>query len=403
MADEDYRAAVKGAVLEEETFLRLTLSKKLRDDGLPWVRISIRPVLVRGRREMQFSYFDPKKHVTKNHSGEEAEKRLDEALAMPFGQIHVQSTSGDLQVIVSRKGETHITKSKPSRHEEEPVLAHNRVKQYPLPSSKKDPFLRAIRILNKSGKVRAAMRGKFLQINEFLRIIDQLLGPDKGAEAIRIADCGCGRAYLTFAAYHYLNHVREVPATAVGVDADRELIDQCVALRDSLGWNGIEFHVSSIAEFEPAERPDIVLSLHACDTATDEAIAQGIRWKSRAILAAPCCQHELHHQLKAESFRPVLRHGILRERLADIVTDAFRALILRIMGYRTSVVEFVSPDSTSKNLMIRAERGPRPGHAGAVREYQDLKDFWNVTPAIEGMLGEDLQRLLGTVGEHGRD
>jgi len=174
-------------------------------------------------------------------------------------------------------------------------------------------------------------------------------------------------------------------------------VGKCAELRDSLGWPGLEFRTSSIAEFTPREPPDVVLSLHACDTATDEAIAQGIIWGSRVILAAPCCQHELHSQLRAPLFRPVLRHGILRERLADILTDTFRALALRIMGYRTSVIQFVSPEHTSKNLMIRAVKGLKAGHAPSVREYTSLKEYWGVEPSIERLLAGTIRQFLGKV------
>jgi hypothetical protein len=203
---------------------------------------------------------------------------------------------------------------------------------------------------------------------------------------------------LTFAAARYLNGVRNVPARVVGIDVNAELISKCRALRDRLGLEGVEFRESTIAAFEPADRPDIVLSLHACDTATDDAIARGVAWRSRVILAAPCCQHELHGRLKADALRGVLRQGILAERLADLVTDAFRALALRVAGYRTSVIEFVSPESTSKNLMIRAESGGRRGGSGAVAEYVALKEFWGVTPAIETMLGDQFERLLTASG-----
>ncbi len=393
--DEDYREVVRRAALDEEAFLRLTLSRPLRKDAA-WQRVSVRPVRVRGGRQLQFSYFDGKKDVAKNFAGAEAERALGGALEMPFGQIHLQSTSGDLQVLISRKGGVHIARSAPTRAGEAPTLDHDRVKQQPLRATGRDAFLKAARILNKSGKVRAGMRPKLNQINEFLRILDVVLPEPAAPEAgHRIVDCGCGSALLTFAAYHYLNHKRKMRASVVGIDTNEELIAKCVALRDSLGWEGVEFLVSSIAAYRPPEPPDIVLSLHACDTATDEAIAQGVRWGSRIILAAPCCQHELHDQLNGGPLRGVLVHGILRERLADIVTDAFRALALRIMGYRTSVIEFVSPEATSKNLMIRAEAGAEPGDPAALFEYSELKAFWNVTPAIGRMLGRSFQSRIG--------
>ncbi len=394
MENVEYKPAVKAKVLDERTFLKLTLSKKLRDDGTPWMRITVRPVAVKDERGMQFSYFDGTRDVTRNFFGDDIEKRLDEVLAMPFGQIHAQSTEGDVQVLVSRKGNVHMSKVRASIRVQEPDLSHDHAKQYLLPADGADPLLRALGILTRQGKVRSDMSGKFRQINEFLRIIDQALAECGLDGPVRIADCGCGSAYLTFAAFHYLNHFRGVTARVVGVDLNDVLIGKCEELRESLGWDGLEFRVSNIAGFQPDPLPDIVLCLHACDTATDEALAQAVRWKSRVVLAAPCCQHELHDQLKAPALRAVLRHGILRERLADVVTDAFRALALRIMGYRTDVIEFVSPEATSKNVMIRARRGVRSGDPTLVREYNELKAFWEVTPAIERLLGEDFQRLL---------
>lgn len=392
---EDYTSIVKGAVLDEETFLRLTLSQKLREDGTPWIKISVRPVLIRGQRQMQFSYSEPKKTIAKNFPDDELEKRLDEVLAMPFSQIHVQSTSGDTHVRITRKGKALIAKGRASRPEQEPSLSHNRPKHYLLAMDTPDVLLQAIGIMDRKGKVRSSMQGKFRQINAFLGIIRQIALKDAlTQQPIHMVDCGCGNAYLTFAAYHYLNHLLDIPAHLVGIDDSEERVDTCCRLRDALGWSDMEFHVSSIAEFVPTVSPEMILSLHACDTATDEAIAQGIRWGSRLILVAPCCQHELHRQLQTPLFRPVLRHGILRERLADLLTDTFRALVLRIMGYRTKVIEFVSPEYTSKNLMIHGEKGLRPGSAAYIQEYKALKRFWDVSPFIEQLLGEEIQRFL---------
>ena len=391
----DYKEIVEKAVLDEKAFLRLTFSKKLAEDTTAWTKISLRPVLVKGKRKIQFSYFDSKKDITKNFSDDELRERLHEVISIPFGHIHLQSKSGDTHIKITRKGKVLISKGKPSHREQTPTLSHDRVKRHPLALNTPDVFLQAIGIMNGEGKVLSSRQGKYRQINEFLRIIEQTVAKNDLAQGpIRMVDCGCGNAYLTFAAYHYLNNVCNTPTHLVGIDINEEIIAKGTRLRDSLGWNEIEFHVSSISDFKPAEEPEIVLSLHACDTATDEAIAQGILWGSSAILAAPCCQHELHHQLKEPSFRPLLRHGILRERLADLTTDAFRALVLSIMGYRTGVIEFVSPEHTSKNLMIQAEKGTKPGNDTYIQEYKALKEFWKVSPVIEELLGEEIKRFL---------
>ena len=401
-ADEDResRSAVRDAVLDEETFVRLTATGRLRGERPPWVKVVVRPVMVRGRRRVQFSYFDAKKDITKNYFGDLLLKKLDELLAMPFRQFHVQSTTADLYLRLTKEGKALVTRGKPSLEGRPPALEHDRRKQYPLSAEASDEFLRQIGITGPSGRVRAPMQGKFRQINEFLRLMGGVLPTEETAGApIEIVDCGCGKAYLTFAAHHYLNHVRGLPARVVGVDSNEEIIERCVALRDSLGWEGLDFRVGRIVEFTPEKSPDLVLSLHACDTATDEAIAQGILWDSYAILAAPCCQHELHDALRAPLLQPVLRHGILKERTADIVTDAFRALVLRIMGYRTEVVQFADPEHTAKNLMIRARKGLKPGDKRFVREYEEMKRFWEVEPHIEELLGQELTQHLSASGE----
>jgi SAM-dependent methyltransferase len=384
-------------VFDTPTFLKLTLSKPRGPDPNPWTKISVRPVELKGLHQLQFSYFTADKCVTKNAAGDDAHGLLDEALSLPFTRVHLQSTSGDIHVRISRKGTALVRRGKPSRREKAPVLAHDRQKRRPFPAGEPDPFLQSIGVITRTGEIRSAMRGKFRQINEFIRILQRVVPDDRGPEEpLELVDCGCGKAYLTFAAYHFFEHVCDLRIHAVGIDSSEDLIAKCVKERDDLGWPGPEFHVSSIAEFAPGATPDVVLSLHACDTATDEAIAQGILWGSRAILAAPCCQHELHGQLKVPELQPLLRHGILNERLADLVTDAFRALALRIMGYRTSVIEFVEPEATAKNLMIRAGKGLEPGQAPFIREYRALKGYWGVTPCIERWLGEEFQRLVRT-------
>ncbi len=394
--NEDYRDLVKAAVLDNDLFHQMIFSHKSENDQFPWLKIKVRPVLIKGRRSLQFSYFDQTKDITKNYSGPELETRLNEALAMPFGQINIQTASEDIQIKRSGKGKISITRGKPTHPEPAIDLSHNRLKHYLLKADKPDPLLQAIGIMNKQGKILAPMQHKFIQINEFLRIIEQT-APEKSSGPIEIIDCGCGNAYLTFAAYHYLSHIRKIPVHVLGIDRNSKLIAKCNQLSLSLGWPKIEFHTSDIADFQLTDSknpPDMVLSLHACDTATDQVIANGILWQSRVILAAPCCQHELHHQLNHELFRPVLRHGILKERLADILTDAFRALVLRIMGYNTDVIEFVSAENTSKNLLIRAQKGLKTGEAGFINEYQNLKNFWQIIPVIETMLGGEIQRYL---------
>ena len=423
----DYKATVRSAVLGEGAFLRLTFTGAARGekagagDTPAWERVSLRPVEAGRRRQVQFAYTAGKKHITKNFAGEELARRLEELLAAPFRHVEMQSGAGDLHVRLTAKGKALVSAGKASRPEEAPVLEHDHRKAYLLPADASDAFLRGAGFVGPSGQVKAAMAGKFRQVNEFLRAIEPIAmglalgtrGQDardtrgrdardtQGRDALAtqglyLVDCGCGNAYLTFAAFHYLKHVRGVEVAAVGVDRSADLIRNCLNLRDRLGWGELDFQVAAIADFRPSRPPDMVVSLHACDTATDEAIAQGVRWGSRAILAAPCCQHELHHMVRQPIFQAMLRHGLLRERLADLLTDSLRAAALRVAGYSARVFEFVSPEHTSKNLLIVAEKVPRPAAdlAAAAREYLELKRFWNVTPFIEKALGPVFQQAL---------
>jgi SAM-dependent methyltransferase len=392
----EYREQIKRMALDEETFVRLTMKGRVRAAGdVPWRQIVVRPVLIKGERHLQFSYFSDKQDITKNYAGHEAEQKLEEALAIPFSTIQVQSTSGDVVVQITKKGKAIFHHLEVDGAARKPDLAHDASKKLPLPADKPDAFLQTVGIMDQQGRVRSSMQDKFSQVNEFLKLLDhtgelehlkQTLG-----HPVNILDCGCGSAYLSLAVYHYLNDIRDIPARLVGVDINEALVKKDNAQGEQLGFTDACFRRSAIIDYKPDVPPDIVLALHACDTATDEAIAQGIRWNARLILCAPCCHHDLNAQLRArEPFGPVLRHGILKERIADILTDAFRALALRIMGYRTDVVEFVSPEHTDKNLMIRAVRMEKQGQDNRryVQEYVELKEFWGITPYIEKLLGE---------------
>jgi SAM-dependent methyltransferase len=260
-----------------------------------------------------------------------------------------------------------------------------------LPDNEPILFLQAIGIQTAGGQVRADKQRKFRQINEFLRLMDETgVAQQLEQRPLHVVDLGCGSAALTFATYYYLNYLAGIPAEVVGVDLKQQLVEQRAQTARDLGWDKMSFVAGPIIGYRPERPPDIVLALHACDTATDEALAQAIGWESKLIFSAPCCHHHLQAQLAKnpipEPFRPVARYGILHERLGDILTDAFRALILRIMGYQTDVLEFIDPESTPRNLMIRAVRKHRAGSPSHLEEYNALKRFWGVSPYLELLL-----------------
>ena len=391
---EDYREAVTAAVLDETAFVALTMKGRISEQ-LSWRMVTARPVMVKNRRHLQFSHFTAKQDITKNYEVEEAAAHLDELLALPFHSVQVQTVDENLNWQITKKGKAILHRSA-AQATRQPDLAHDAVKNLPIPADQPDPFLQAVGIQSADCRIKADMQGKFAQINEFLKLLDHTGAFEQFEHTpLHILDCGCGSSYLTFAAYHYINHIKGIPAELVGVDVNEKLIAKSIASSEQMGLGDLCFVQSSIADYVPEVPPDIVLALHACDTATDDALAQGIRHEAGLILAVPCCHHHLNAQLEAAApFQPVLRHGILKQRMADLLTDSFRALILRIMGYRTDVVQFVASEHTDRNLMIRAVKRTVPGERAFVEEYLALKAFWGVTPYLEILLGEAFTRWL---------
>ena len=408
--NRDYKKMVRAAVLDPQNFLRATLSRQQRreaagvqqaepheNDG--WIRVTLRPVEIKGARHIQFAYYDDKKCITKNYAGAELSKSLDDLLKMPFKNLQVGSATGDININLTKSGRPLIHHARAAGVVAAPEAQHDRQKELLLPEGKPDPYLQAIGFMTDDGRIRADKQKKFRQINEFLKLLQQTGELEKFDKSpIEIVDYGCGNAYLTFAVYHYLNNVLGKPARMVGIDLRGELLDKHIETARSLGWDSLTFEKNTIAKYVPVQSPDITLALHACDTATDEALAQGIQAGSKLIITAPCCHHNLQEQLRHQPvpgvFAAVFRHGILAERQGDLLTDSFRALILRIMGYQTDVVQFISPEHTAKNLMIRAVRSELPAPASCVDEYQKMKAFWNVTPYLEVLLGDTFQNIL---------
>lgn len=398
--DREEMLDLVGGAVRGAGFRRATFAGATRGAACEWVRVVVRPVELRGDRYFQFAYQGARKAVTKNYLDDELEAPLDELIGYGFAGVHITTSAEELDIRTSRKGRVHVGRHKPKEPADAAAAeAHNRTKDVPLPEGTADALLEVMGIATPDGRVRPTMRGKFTQINEFLKQLRHVFDDAKLTGLNRdlsILDCGCGASYLTLAAHHYLNNVLNVPARIRGVDVNEEVIRKSVERADRLGASGLDFECRKIGTADVAA--DIVFALHACDTATDDAIAQAVRSEARLFLGVPCCHHDLNKVIGAagpsEVLRPILRHGILAQRTADLVTDAFRALALRIMGYRTDVVEFVSTEHTARNLMIRAVRGAPVGEAGHVAEYIEMKRFWRVTPYIEKVLGEPFQQLV---------
>jgi hypothetical protein len=377
--NDNYQDLLSQAASDAVHFRGLTFS-----GSRAGVRISARLLLVKGKPSVALTVVRDNRETTRTISWEEWPEQVRDLIGQGHSFFHVRRDDGDWHVKITRKGHVLVSHGKPAVVQNTPVT-HDREKSYALTASNSNDFLRSLDVLDEHGRIRPSMQAKYRQINGFLTLLEPVL-PDKPALPYRICDCGCGNAHLSFAVYHLLHKIREWPVALTGVDRNAELIGKNSAWRDRLGWRDISFETVDLADFQPEEPPELVLSLHACDKATDIALARGVEWKAGLIIAAPCCQHELNRELKADAFQALLRHGILRERLADLITDALRAAALRLCGYNVKVIEFAAPSDTGRNLMIRAVRTGRPPDAAAYDEYRAMQSFWNITPEIERLL-----------------
>ena len=401
---EEIRARVLG-----EGFMKIV--QTVRRNGKTF-KIAMRPVEIGGERKFQAEMTDDGQVQVKNLNTNAAAEGLEEIIAQRGARdLHLMTAKGDLHMRVTKKGHVMVTRSA-EMDRVVTVQPHDRVKKVPLTSFESAALLRTIGIADGSGKIRASMRGKYDQVNEFLKVVGESVGgscasltsgkdsasPLPGQPFV-VVDCGCGKAYLTISLYFYLTEVLKFPdVKVIGIDRRNDVVTAAKKMAAQLDVaDKVEFVESDLESLESLERLGVgsvsmVCSLHACDTATDEALAKGVEWKARYILSAPCCQHELQKTLdNRDAFAGLMRQSILRERLCDILTDSFRAMILRILGFKTQVIEFVSAEATARNILLKCEYGVKPGQPGPVGEYLNLRDYWKVTPWLETRL----QKMLG--------
>ncbi|MGF1447848.1 MAG: SAM-dependent methyltransferase [Opitutales bacterium] len=363
-------------------------------------KVRARPVDIGGEIKIQLTHFNGTQTRDENLDPEQWPDALQRLTAGAFDHIHLASSTQDWHARRTRKGRWLVSRGKPSMPAGKAASpGHDRARQYPLPGDRPDPLLQALGIQDTTGRLRATRRDKFKQINHFLRILNDALDPDTlpTDRPIELIDAGCGHAYLTCAAWHHLNRLYPGRVRLTGVDREPERIRHCNEVRAALGDPPhLTFIEQSIGDFVPEVAPTAVLSLHACDTATDEALALAVRWQAEVILCAPCCQHELREQLDNAVLRPVLRHGILKQRVAEILTDACRAHLLRLCGYRVDLLEFIDSRHTPKNLLIRARLTGHPPDASLLEEYRQLQAQWRVEPALRRLLADRLDPLLAS-------
>ena len=351
-------------------------------------RVRMRPVSIGDADVIQFEEFDGTNTQVVNLDIEAATERIVHLFRSGMKTAFIRTTTGDIQVTISRRGKVQQVRHAASRKLS--TTQHDRQKQHLIAESA--PFLRHVGISTDNGTVRPNARDKFRQVQQFVGILDHLVANHDHATPLRIVDLGCGSGVLTLAAHHHLM-ASGVNVHTIGVDLKGELMAQLNSTVKQLGWSTIEFVTGAISQWQPkpGAQPDLVIALHACDTATDDAIAQAVTWKSSHLLVAPCCQHDLQRQIDRShippGFESLVRHGIVRERLGDLLTDTFRADVLTALGWRTDVIEFVDNQHTAKNIMIRSSQTGELDEPARTRALQ-LAAEWSVQPALIHLLAD---------------
>ncbi|WP_371404916.1 SAM-dependent methyltransferase [Kribbella sp. NBC_00662] len=397
---------VRAALLEQSGLVRAVASgRRRRFDPPAYQRVEVRYVDLKGQRHLQITEFDERQAHTRNVAGAqpdfagagagvaggEIEKAVDELLGLAYGSWHVETTSETLRLRYTKKGKELLHRQEDSREQE---TGHDRVKQRVLDPAA--PFLIELGISDHLGRVKPSRQAKYKQIEEFCKLLAPAL--DEAIAAGRIAtdrplqvvDLGCGNAYLTLAAYHLLSAAgHDVRMT--GIDHNPAARKRNARVVEALGWQDhLRFVDATIQAAELDVRPDVVLALHACDTATDDALARAVGWEAPLVLAAPCCHHDIQKQLKSVTppapYALMTRYGIVRERFADVLTDSLRAAVLRQVGYRVEVVQFVDSQHTPRNLLLRAARTGTKPTAELQAEYDALVTEWQVNPRLAQLL-----------------
>lgn len=352
-------------LFQENALLQATLSSPKSP------KITIRQIELKGKITYQLSIHH-KKILHKNLTAEDCLTTLLD-LAPQYKQILLTTPNETYQVLQGKKGNITLLK-KPNKTIK--TIAHNRIKNTLLKEGTPIPFLVELGVMTPSGKIAPGKRDKFRQINRFLELVSDIV-----PEPLHIIDFGCGKAYLTFALYHYLHIEKKLPITITGLDLKEDVVAFCQSVANKLQYKHLHFLQGDIATYEGVKTVDLVVCLHACDTATDAALLKAIEWQAKAIMAVPCCQHQLIKQVKCNELHPILKHGVLKERFAALATDAARAQFLEISGYKTQVFEFVDLEHTPKNLMIRAVKGGKKPKE-LLEEYHAFTNFLNIKPAI---------------------
>lgn len=381
-------------VLQEilnEQLTQIVLSNT-RDAGRA-SKVKVRPVCIKDRLLFQETTYRGTQVFHENFSAEEMILRIMEYMQSLFKQGEFKSPSCEVTVLVSKKGKMTIKNRRKTSDNTDgaptnknAILSHNRSKQYILQDGQPVDFLVGLGVQSPDGKVTKARYDKFKQINRYLEFIEDVLEQLPQDRTVRIIDFGCGKSYLTFAMYYYLHELQHRDIEVTGLDLKADVIEHCNQLAKKLCYEKLHFEKGDISTYEGADAVDMVVSLHACDTATDYALEKAVKWGAKVIMAVPCCQHEVNRQIKCDALQPVLKYGLIKERISALITDAVRANLLEKCGYDTQILEFIDMEHTPKNLLIRAVKSNKIKAKSAADSVDDLISFLQINPSLERLL-----------------
>lgn len=373
-------------------FIRGIISNPRDKTGI--IKIKIRPLEKKGELFFQIESFTKTQAFHENLTGEDACRKIAGYMEQ-FGQMQLETVREECTVLVSKKGKVTIRRRRRQKEAQPADRSHNRKKRYILEEGTQVPFLKDLGVMTEDGKIVRTKTDKFRQINRFLEFIEDILPRLERGRELTILDFGCGKSYLTFAMYHYLHELRGYDIRIIGLDLKKDVIDHCGKLAEKYGYDKLTFLVGDIADYEGVDRVDMVVTLHACDTATDYALAKAVGWGAEVILSVPCCQHELNTQFAdggrekrggcTADLAPVMDFGLLRERFAALATDGLRAKYLEREGYEAQVLEFIDMEHTPKNILIRAVKTGRKDQKAA-EEIKQCIEFLGADPTLGRLL-----------------
>lgn len=366
--------------------IQMTLSGTV--DPVRAEKVKVRPVMIRDELLFQETLYRGTQVFHANFGRSEMAVRLEDYMGSLFRQVQISSDLLEATALVSRKGKVTIRRKQKqsAREQDKPArdLSHDRSRQYILKEGEPVDFLVGLGVQTPDGRIVKAKYSKFRQINRYLEFIEDILSRLPRERTIHIIDFGCGKSYLTFAMYYYLHTLQGRDILVTGLDLKEDVIKNCNALAQKLGYDRLHFEQGDINSYQGADKVDMVVSLHACDKATDYALEKAVKWGAEVILAVPCCQHELNGQIQCDMLQPILKYGVIRERMAALITDALRADLLEQQGYDTQILEFIDMDHTPKNLMIRAVKGK--GMRPRTASIDKVTEFLQVNPALKELL-----------------